>query len=160
MVRPCAPRPSSGRHRRIRGSGSGRAGGDCWAGAALALAAIVVVAVSSAETGGSKVVTPPRLSVCRLSRTRMSAPSCPGTQVVRPGDGVHPATQVRPNLVLYYSGWYEPFSGSFARAAAKNGAVPLVQINPPESDSRDRRRALRQLSEEPMRGLFMRIETP
>jgi Glycosyl hydrolase family 26 len=40
------------------------------------------------------------------------------------------ATGVRPNVASYYSGWFEPFQASFARAAASHGAVPLVQINP------------------------------
>jgi mannan endo-1,4-beta-mannosidase len=37
---------------------------------------------------------------------------------------------VRPNLVLYYSGWNESFRLSFARAAHAHGATPLVQIDP------------------------------
>ena len=40
------------------------------------------------------------------------------------------ATGVRPRLVVYYSGWWEPFQTSFATTAAKHGAVPLVQIDP------------------------------
>lgn len=40
------------------------------------------------------------------------------------------ATGVQPKIVLYYSGWFEPFSSSFAKAAAEHGAVPLVQMNP------------------------------
>lgn len=40
------------------------------------------------------------------------------------------ATGVRPNVVLYYSAWLEPFRSRFARTAARHGAVPLVQINP------------------------------
>ncbi len=40
------------------------------------------------------------------------------------------ATGVRPNVVVYYSGWYEPFKVSFAAAAARHDAVPLVQIDP------------------------------
>jgi mannan endo-1,4-beta-mannosidase len=40
------------------------------------------------------------------------------------------ATGVRPRLVVYYSGWLEPFRTSFATTAAKHGAVPLVQIDP------------------------------
>jgi mannan endo-1,4-beta-mannosidase len=39
-------------------------------------------------------------------------------------------TGVSPRLVLYYSGWFEPFQTSFARAVSEHGAVPLVQINP------------------------------
>jgi Glycosyl hydrolase family 26 len=40
------------------------------------------------------------------------------------------ATGRQPNLVCYYSGWGKPFQAGFATAAAKHGAVPLVQINP------------------------------
>jgi len=40
------------------------------------------------------------------------------------------STGVKPDLVSYYSGWYEPFKTNFAAAAAREGAVPLVQIDP------------------------------
>jgi mannan endo-1,4-beta-mannosidase len=39
-------------------------------------------------------------------------------------------TGTTPNVVMYYSGWREPFEASFAKAAAKHGAVLLVQIEP------------------------------
>jgi mannan endo-1,4-beta-mannosidase len=35
-----------------------------------------------------------------------------------------------PNLVSYYSGWYEPFQTAFAEIAARNGATTIVQIDP------------------------------
>jgi Glycosyl hydrolase family 26 len=37
---------------------------------------------------------------------------------------------VKPNLDVYYSGWYEPFRAAFAADAARHGATTLVQINP------------------------------
>jgi hypothetical protein len=40
------------------------------------------------------------------------------------------ATGVRPDVVVYYSGWLEPFQAGFADTASRAGAVPLVQINP------------------------------
>jgi mannan endo-1,4-beta-mannosidase len=40
------------------------------------------------------------------------------------------ATGARPDLVMYYSGWYVPFPVAFATTAADNGAVPLVQMDP------------------------------
>ena len=43
---------------------------------------------------------------------------------------VSAATGVKPGLVPYYSGWFEPFQASFAVAAARDGAVPIVQMNP------------------------------
>ncbi len=39
-------------------------------------------------------------------------------------------TGVQPRVLVYYSGWPEPFRAGFAAAAAKEGAVPLVQMNP------------------------------
>ena len=39
-------------------------------------------------------------------------------------------TGVAPDLVTYYSAWFEPFRTGFAVTAAEHGAVPLVQINP------------------------------
>jgi mannan endo-1,4-beta-mannosidase len=41
---------------------------------------------------------------------------------------------VKPDLLAFYSGWLEPFSASFADAAARQGAVPLVQIDPENVD--------------------------
>jgi len=40
------------------------------------------------------------------------------------------ATGIRPGLVVYYSGWLEPFQVRFAAAAARHHAIPLVQIDP------------------------------
>jgi Glycosyl hydrolase family 26 len=40
------------------------------------------------------------------------------------------ATGVEPGVVLYYSGWQQPFQVSFAAAAARHKAIPLVQIDP------------------------------
>ncbi len=39
-------------------------------------------------------------------------------------------TGVRPNVVVYYSGWNEPFQAGFAKTVASDGAIPLVQLNP------------------------------
>ena len=39
-------------------------------------------------------------------------------------------TGAKPDVVMYYSGWYVPFPTSFATTAANNGAVPLVQMDP------------------------------
>ncbi len=38
----------------------------------------------------------------------------------------------RPQIVVYYSSWYEPFQVSFARAAQAHDAIPMVQIEPSE----------------------------
>src|SRR6266496_2917827 len=39
-------------------------------------------------------------------------------------------TGVKPGVVLYYSGWLEPFQVRFAEVANEDGAMPLVQIDP------------------------------
>jgi mannan endo-1,4-beta-mannosidase len=48
-------------------------------------------------------------------------------------DGVAAFTNAigtRPDVVMYYSGWYQPFQTAFAITTAANGAVPLVQMDP------------------------------
>jgi hypothetical protein len=40
------------------------------------------------------------------------------------------STGAKPNVVMYYSGWYVPFPVRFATTAANNGAAPLVQMDP------------------------------
>ena len=40
------------------------------------------------------------------------------------------ATGVRPGVVVYYSGWQEPFQARFAEVVGRHDAVPLVQIDP------------------------------
>jgi mannan endo-1,4-beta-mannosidase len=39
-------------------------------------------------------------------------------------------TSARPDVLMYYSGWYESFQAGFATTAANDGAVPLVQMDP------------------------------
>ena len=40
------------------------------------------------------------------------------------------ATGARPDVVMYYSGWFVPFPTQFAATAADNGAAPLIQMDP------------------------------
>jgi mannan endo-1,4-beta-mannosidase len=40
------------------------------------------------------------------------------------------ATGTKPDVVMYYSGWYVPFPSGFATTVADHGAAPLVQMNP------------------------------
>jgi hypothetical protein len=44
------------------------------------------------------------------------------------------ATGTHPDVLMYYSGWFEPFQVSFAQKAASEGAVPLVQLDPMGSE--------------------------
>ena len=57
-------------------------------------------------------------------------------------------TGIRPRLLVYYSGWPQPFRMGFATTAAQEGAVPLVQMNPTDiRHLRHRRWAIRRLPE-------------
>jgi mannan endo-1,4-beta-mannosidase len=40
------------------------------------------------------------------------------------------ATGTRPDIAMYYSGWYVPFKAKFATTVADEGAAPLVQMDP------------------------------
>jgi len=40
------------------------------------------------------------------------------------------ATGAKPDVAMYYSGWFVPFPVRFAATAANNGAAPLVQMDP------------------------------
>ena len=40
------------------------------------------------------------------------------------------AIKTKPDVLMYYNGWYVPFPDKFATTAANNGAVPLVQMDP------------------------------
>jgi mannan endo-1,4-beta-mannosidase len=87
------------------------------------------------------------VAVGRHDRHPAADPPPPGTLPHKPGTylGVYAAhvplsyagvkaftnaTGVTPDVVMYYSAWFEPFHASFATAAAEHGAVPLIQIEP------------------------------
>ncbi|HEY2507971.1 MAG TPA: glycosyl hydrolase [Streptosporangiaceae bacterium] len=40
------------------------------------------------------------------------------------------ASGARPDIAMFYSGWYAPFPTRFARRAASNGVVTLIQMDP------------------------------
>lgn len=71
---------------------------------------------------------------------RLALPIAPGSFIGAYPDGVPGsyspvraftnATGVKPTVILYYSGWLEPFQARFATTVSNNGAVPLVQLDP------------------------------
>jgi Glycosyl hydrolase family 26 len=101
--------------------------------AVIAAGAVIVVAVRHDKSVASD---PPVSSV----PPPVALPSKPGTylgvyasQVPESYAGVAAfttATGVKPDLVAFYSGWLEGFPASFAAKAARDDAVPLVQIQP------------------------------
>ncbi|HEY2266462.1 MAG TPA: glycosyl hydrolase [Streptosporangiaceae bacterium] len=121
------------RHRggRRRTAPRGRAGLAAVA-AGAALVAAVTLAVALPSPGGHAPLRP--------AAGRFDLPATPASYlgwypagVPRSYAGVSAvsaATGVKPALVPYYSGWFEPFQASFAAAAARDDAVPIVQMNP------------------------------
>ena len=105
------------------------------AGAAAVAAAVTLAVVLAVVLLGPAGHGPPR-PACGL----FALPATPASYlgwypagVPRSYAGVSAvsaATGVKPGLVPYYSGWFEPFQASFASAAARDGAVPIVQMNP------------------------------
>ena len=122
------------RGRRSRTARTDRAG-RTWLAAAAAgagLVAVVTLAVALPGQGGHAPARPPA--------GRFALPATPASYlgwypagVPRSYAGVSAvsaAIGVKPALVPYYSGWFEPFQASFAATTARDGAVPIVQMNP------------------------------
>ena len=87
--------------------------------AGLALAVLMVLAACGTSPAGRP------MGMSELGIFELGVP-----QSYAPVAGFTAASGVRPNLDLYYSGWYQPFQPAFAATAARHGAVALVQIDP------------------------------
>ena len=99
--------------------------------AAIGLAAGCAVAVG--HRAHVPVVRPPVALTVRLGTEPMSylgvfEPA--EMQSYRPIASFGSAVRRRPNVVVYYSGWLDPFQVRFAQAAFAHGATPLVQMLP------------------------------
>jgi mannan endo-1,4-beta-mannosidase len=127
-----APRP--GRGHRMGGSTRHRGGRRKRRRALVTVAAIVAaVAIAtgvslynrSAEPSGP---LPVNLPISAASYLGVYAQGSPASYagVTQFAD----TTGARPDLVMYYSGWFVPFPVQFAITAADQGAAPLVQMDP------------------------------
>ena len=107
--------------------------------AAVVAAVAILVAVGahdrsagdkSAAAGAPRAATPiqAHLPATPVSYLGVYTPGVPGSYAGL--TAFTSATGIRPRVVLYYSAWLEPFQAGFAAAAARHGAVPLVQIEP------------------------------
>lgn len=93
--------------------------------AAAAIAAGVVLFNKSADPSGPLPIHLPTTSDSYLGVFTKGAPdSYAGVTAFGKAAGT------KPDVAMYYSGWFVPFSTSFANTAAENGAVPLVQMDP------------------------------
>jgi Glycosyl hydrolase family 26 len=89
---------------------------------------------------GSNAGHPARVKPSASPRSGYNLPTKPSSYIGLYSNGVPEsydgikafaaATGVKPSVVVYYSGWAEPFKIRFAMNAAKHGAIPLVQIDP------------------------------
>jgi hypothetical protein len=93
--------------------------------AAAAIAAGVIVYNRTADPIGPLPVTLPPSAGSYLGVYTNGVPnSYAGVSTFAKAAGA------RPDVVMYYSGWFVPFPARFAHTAASEGAVPLVQMDP------------------------------
>ena len=93
--------------------------------AVVAIAVGIVVYDETSQPGGP---LPVHLPPAAGSYLGVYAKGLPASYA--PVSAFADTTGAKPDVVMYYSGWYVPFPTSFATTVAKNGAAPLVQINP------------------------------
>jgi mannan endo-1,4-beta-mannosidase len=121
--------------------------------AILALISLLVIAAVAAATAGlAEVATPIGLAQLEPASDTsaigtyshhpvvISLPARPESYLglfargvpdsYAPVTAVTSATGTRPNLLLYYSGWYERFKDEFAVQVQQHGAVPFIQLDP------------------------------
>jgi len=93
--------------------------------AAAGIAAGVVLYNRSTDPTGPLPVHLPATPGSYLGVFVKGFPNSYGPMTVFSGE-----TNSQPDIAMYYSGWYVPFPVKFANAAARNGVVPLVQMDP------------------------------
>ena len=99
------------------------------AGAAIIVVAAIIVAVGRHEGPAAAVALPPG-TLPHTPETYLGVYAAHGSVSYDGVKAFTKATGVTPDVVLYFSAWFEPFHASFATTAAKHGAVPLIQIEP------------------------------
>ena len=93
--------------------------------AAAAIASGVIIYNRSADHAGPLPVNLPPASASYLGVFTKGVPDSYA--------GVTAFTKVtgaKPDVIMYYSGWFVPFPEKFAETTANNGAVPLIQMDP------------------------------
>jgi mannan endo-1,4-beta-mannosidase len=99
----------------------------------IAAAAITLTAIAlTADPDGKSTVqtAPSPATLPHTPETYLGVFAPPAPESYAGVTAFSMATGVRPGLVVYYSGWMEPFQVKFAAAAARHHAAPLVQIDP------------------------------
>jgi mannan endo-1,4-beta-mannosidase len=127
-----------GRHRQTPSERPRKSVGRRWANLAATIVVALAVAVAAIVVafGTHSTRGPVQAEPSPPSQGRYGLPTTPASYV-----GLAPesyaqvnaftrGTGVKPRVLVYYSGWPQPFRAAFAAAATKDGAVPLVQMNP------------------------------
>jgi mannan endo-1,4-beta-mannosidase len=98
----------------------------------LAVATLIVVAAGMHFQRTNGAIKPPHTQATAppplLSYLGVYEPTSPASY-----SGVNEFARLvgrRPNIVVYYSSWWEPFQLPFARAAVAHHAIPMVQVEP------------------------------
>jgi len=98
----------------------------------IALAVILIGGVAGqdggGQPGGPAARSPAAVTLARRTYLGIYTPGVP--QSYAKVSAFTARTGVMPGIVVYYSGWPEPFHARFAAAVAQHGAVPLVQMDP------------------------------
>jgi mannan endo-1,4-beta-mannosidase len=100
------------------------------AGAAVLVAIAVIVAATRHYKSAAGPPTPAPVVLPTRSDSYLGVYQAGVPHTYAGVTALTASTGVRPNVVMYYSGWLEPFRSRFAATAARHGAVPMVQIEP------------------------------
>jgi mannan endo-1,4-beta-mannosidase len=108
------------------------------AGVALAIVTAIAVIAAVEDEQAGKAATSHALEALKPAHARLA--STPGAfiGVYLPGvpASATPATSFQTTIgaklrmVMYYSGWGEPFQASFSAAIDRHGIIPLIQMQP------------------------------
>lgn len=130
----------SGRHRQAQPERSRTSARRHWARLVATIAITSAVAAIVATYVVHDTGRPVRARYSEPQRGRFALPTTPGSYIGLYPDGVPNsyagvtaftmASGVKPDIVLYYSGWLESFQATFATVVAHGGAVPLIQMEP------------------------------
>jgi mannan endo-1,4-beta-mannosidase len=100
------------------------------AGAAIIVLAAIIVAVGRHDKPATAAAQPPPGTLPHTPGTYLGVYAAHVPLSYAGVTAFTTATRVTPDVVMYYSAWFEPFHASFATTAAQHGAVPLIQIEP------------------------------
>lgn len=104
------------------------------------MGAALIVAIAAIVAAGHHDKSVAAKAAVPVIRRPVTLPATPesylGVYVPGVADSYTPVTDfkkvsdVKPDVILYYSGWLEPFKVPFDAEISRNGAIPLIQMDP------------------------------